>query len=358
MFKHLLYPLAAFILCACNGAPGNYTATNTAAPMFPDYTDITLPYNIAPLNFMLRGGYSEIYAKAKCDADEIEASGSTELIWDDGDWHDFLQRNKGKNAQLDVYGKKDGKWLWAGMNDFPQNHHDANKVVTIVSDMDGTEKECMLYLPIYSELKSCKICIPEGASIEPMASPFRHKIVFHGSSFTHGVSTTRAGMSYPVQFMRRTGMQPITLGFSGNCKMQPYFATVLENVEADAYVFDPFSNPNSQLIKERLMTFIDRMVKAHPGKPLIFQQTIYWERENFNMAKHNEFVERRALVEEMMKAACKKYKDVYFIHPDAALHNGESSTADGVHPNDNGYSVWEKSIEKPILKILKKYGIK
>ena len=259
---------------------------------------------------------------------------------------------------FDLYIKKDGKWLWAGMNDFPQNHHDANKVITIVSDMDGTEKECMLYLPIYSELKSCKICIPEGASIEPMPSPFRHKIVFHGSSFTHGVSTTRAGMSYPVQFMRRTGMQPITLGFSGNCKMQPYFATVLENVEADAYVFDPFSNPNSQLIKERLMTFIDRMVKAHPGKPLIFQQTIYWERENFNMAKHNEFVERRALVEEMMKAACKKYKDVYFIHPDAALHNGESSTADGVHPNDNGYSVWEKSIEKPILKILKKYGIK
>ena len=122
---------------------------------------------------------------------------------------------------FDLYIKKDGKWLWAGMNDFPQNHHDANKVITIVSDMDGTEKECMLYLPIYSELKSCKICIPEGASIEPMASPFRHKIVFHGSSFTHGVSTTRAGMSYPVQFMRRTGMQPITLGFSGNCKMQP-----------------------------------------------------------------------------------------------------------------------------------------
>lgn len=111
MFKHLLYSLAAFILCACNGAPGNYTATNTAAPMFPDYTDITLPYNIAPLNFMLRGGYSEIYAKAKCDADEIEASGSTELIWDEGDWHDFLQRNKGKNAQLNVYGKKDGKWF-------------------------------------------------------------------------------------------------------------------------------------------------------------------------------------------------------------------------------------------------------
>lgn len=259
---------------------------------------------------------------------------------------------------FDLYIKKDGKWLWAGMNDFPQNHYDANKIVTIVSDMAEGEKECLLYLPIYSEIRSCKICIPEDAKIEPLASPFRHKIVFHGSSFTHGVSTTRAGMSYPVQFMRRTGLQPITLGFSGNCKMQPYFADVLENVEADAYVFDPFSNPNAKQIRERLMTFIDRMVKAHPGKPMIFQRTIYWERENFNEAKHKEFNERRALSDSLLAIACKKYKDVYYIKPDAALHNGESSTADGVHPNDNGYSVWEQSIEKPILKILKKYGIK
>jgi lysophospholipase L1-like esterase len=39
-------------------------------------------------------------------------------------------------------------------------------------------------------------------------------------------------------------------------------------------------------------------------------------------------------------------------------NNGESSTADGIHPNDNGYSIWARSIEKPILKILRKYGIK
>ena len=46
------------------------------------------------------------------------------------------------------------------------------------------------------------------------------------------------------------------------------------------------------------------------------------------------------------------------ITPDAALHDGECSTADGIHPNDNGYTLWERSIEKPILKILRKYKIK
>ena len=259
---------------------------------------------------------------------------------------------------VDLYIMKNGQWTWAGMNDFPVAHDDPSLIKKVVNHMDGSMKECIMYLPINAEVYSCKIHVPQGATIEAMESPFRHKIVFHGSSFTHGISCGRAGMSYPVQFMRRTGMQIIPLGFSGHCKMQSYFADVLEDVEADAYVFDPFSNPGIPTIKERLLPFIDRIVSAHPGKPVIVQQTIYWERENFNTESQAEFTGRRAVADSLMKIACKKYKDVYFIVPDAARHDGESSTADGIHPNDHGYSLWERSIEKPILKILRKYGIK
>ena len=259
---------------------------------------------------------------------------------------------------VDLYIMHDGRWTWAGMNDFAPDHNDPSLIKSVVRHMDSSMKQCILYLPIYSEVHSCKIHVPQGAIIEAMESPFRHKIVFHGSSFTHGISCTRAGMSYPVQFMRLTGLQIIQLGFAGHCMMQSCFADVLDDIEADAYVFDPFSNPDIETIKERLLPFIDRMVSSHPGKPIIVQQTIYWERENFNTEAQAEFSGRRAVADSLMKIACKKHKDVYFIVPDAALHNGESSTADGVHPNDNGYSLWERSIEKPILKILRKYGIK
>lgn len=259
---------------------------------------------------------------------------------------------------FDLYIKKDGKWLWAGTRNMGHNPKDPDEVKSLVEDMAPGEKECLLYLPIYGELYGCKVVVNEGASVSKLDSPFCHKIVFHGSSFTQGISCTRSGMSYPMQFMRKTGMQVIPLGFSGNCKMQPYFADVIEDIEADAYVFDPFSNPNIALIRERLEGFIDRMVKAHPGKPIIVQRTIYWEKENFNTTAQAEFSGRRALSDSLMPILCKRYKDVYYIKPDAALHNGESSTADGTHPNDNGYSLWEQSIEKPILKILRKYGIK
>lgn len=286
----------------------------------------------------------------KTDAERIGVS----LVFGNDVSHDAYRSYRG----FDLYIKKDGKWLWAGCTHVAANYDNPNFVNEIVKHMAPGEKECLLYLPLYSELYKCEVCVPEGSTLTALESPFHNKIVFHGSSFTHGISCTRAGMSYPMQFMRKTGYQVIPMGFSGNCKMQPYFADVMADIDADAFVFDPFSNPNIPLIKKRLLPFIDRMVKAHPGKPLIFQRTIYWERENFNTEQHKEYQGRRDLSDSLMAIACKKYKDVYYIKPDAALHNGESSTADGVHPNDNGYSLWEASIEKPIVKILKKYGIK
>lgn len=259
---------------------------------------------------------------------------------------------------VDLYIKKDGKWLWAGMNDFYAGHKDSLAVKRVVWDMDNSLKKCMMYLPIEAEIYSLKVCVPKGSIIEPMESPFRHKIVFHGSSFTHGISTERAGMSYPMQFMRHTGLQVIPMGFSGRCKMQTYMAEMMADVEADAYVFDAFSNPSGKQIKERLFPYIERMIAAHPGKPLIFQRTIYWERSNFNLKERDANESKWAASDSLMKIACKKYPNVYYIKTDASSGTEESFTADGIHPTGAGYSCWERSIEKPILKILKKYGIK
>ena len=99
------------------------------------------------------------------------------------------------------------------------------------------------------------------------------------------------------------------------------------------------------------------MISAHPGKPLIFQRTIYWERGNFNLTERARTEGKWAASDSLMKIACKKYNDVYFIKSDASTpdHNHQ---VDGTHPDDYGYEVWAKSVRKPIVRILKKYGIK
>lgn len=252
----------------------------------------------------------------------------------------------------DLYIRKDGRWLWAGAA--AQNKQVSE--VTVVQAMDAGEKECLLYLPLLSEELSIQIGIQEGCHLRALPNPFRHRIGIFGSSFTHGISTSRSGMTYPSQFSRSTGIQLLSLGCSGNCKMQPYFADALMDAPVDGFVFDTFSNPNEAQIRERLFPFIEKMTKAHPGKPLIFQRTIYRENRNFNTASAQKEESRIALVDSLMAVACARYPDVYYIYPDAGAPDHETSV-DGIHPSNHGYSLWAKSIEKAILAILHKYGI-
>ena len=44
--------------------------------------------------------------------------------------------------------------------------------------------------------------------------------------------------------------------------------------DADAMVFDAFSNPGAEMIAERLIPFIARIRESLPDTPLIFVQTI------------------------------------------------------------------------------------
>ncbi len=255
----------------------------------------------------------------------------------------------------DLYIKKDGEWLWAATKVNPVGHE--NEEMVLIGNMDNSMKECMLYLPMYSELYSVKIGVDNGASIESLESPFRHRVAIFGSSYTQGISTSRSGMSYPMQFMRHTGIQLLSLGCSGNCKLQPYFADVLIEADVDAIIFDTFSNPSAKMIEERLFPFIEKIQAAKPDIPLIFMQTIYRENRNFNTANNKVEQAKQDMAEKLMKEAVKKYRNVYFIRTNATSPDHETSV-DGVHPSDYGYTLWAKSIEKPVMRILRKYGIK
>lgn len=255
----------------------------------------------------------------------------------------------------DLYIRCGGEWIYAESG-LP-NDSRPEKPFTLIKDMDGSMKECLLYLPLYSEVNSVRIGVYEGSALEAMENPFRHRIGVFGSSYTHGSSTSRAGMTYIAQLSRNTGLQMLSLGCSGNCKLQPYFADVLCDADVDALMFDSFSNPNPAQMKERLFPFIEKMLKAHPGKPLIFQRTIYREGRNFSMSQDDSERQKMETADSLMKIAVRKYPDVYYITP-VAHSEDHNATVDGTHPDNYGYTLWARSIEKKVIKILKKYGIR
>lgn len=256
----------------------------------------------------------------------------------------------------DLYIKKDGKWLWAKAGVAPDKK--IEEPFKLISRLDGQMHECLLYLPTFSEVYSVKIGVEKGSRLEAMANPFRHRVAIFGSSFTHGASTSRSGMTYPAIFSRETGIQLLSLGVSGNCKLQPAFARALAAADVEAYIFDTFSNPSIEEIQERLFPFIETLQAAHPGVPLIFQQTIYRESRNFSTKSKKDEADRIEFVKGIMKEACAKYKDVYFITCTNATSPEHDTSVDGTHPDDHGYFLWARSVEKPIMKILAKYGIK
>lgn len=351
-----------FFLVACTA-----TLTTTAQMRFVEAADLNLIGKAQPTSHsyhridtaVYKGFTPEENQQIRCSAGLAVTFKTTSPRIDV--WATYRYARRGDNtagisdAGFDLYIRQNGQWLYAASM-APRQRGDA---FTLIKDMDVSEKECLLYLPIYSELASLKIGVTEDASITPMENPFRHKIVIFGSSFTHGMSTSRAGMSYPMQIERATGLYFCNLGCSGNCRLQPYFADYLRNVQdADAMVFDAFSNPSAQMIRERLIPFIARIRERLPKTPLIFVGTIHRESCNFNLTNRRNEAAKRKAARETMAQAMKQFDHVYFIDREDLTGTDHVTSADGTHPSDLGYWRWAQNLQPELLKILKKYGIR
>ena len=259
---------------------------------------------------------------------------------------------------LDLYIKRGGKWIFAGVGRPAKESANGKNKDKIVENMAEGEKECMLYLPIWCEIEKLEIGIDENASIEPLASPYKHKVIVLGSSITHGASASRAGLTYTSRMSRKSGIDFVNLGFSGNCKLQPEFARLIAETEADAYMFDAFSNPSTKEIKERVADFVKTVAEAHPDKPMIFIQTTIRDRSTFNTKWAAWERERRETVSTMMTELAARYGNVYFLDSDDMLGHDHEATSDDTHPNDVGFARFADTWLPKVQKILKKYGIK
>lgn len=119
--------------------------------------------------------------------------------------------------------------------------------------------------------------------------------------------------------------------------MEQFFAHVAAACEADAFLFDSFSNPSAQQIEERLEPFVATIRAAHPTTPLIFLQTEVRESRNFNDKIRKFEDDKRAASEAGMQRLLKQDKNIYFLNPGMPLGDDHDATVDGVHPSDLGH---------------------
>lgn len=257
---------------------------------------------------------------------------------------------------LDLYIRIDGKWVFAGVG-VPSNENRIHEA-TLVGHMAEGMKECMLYLPLFDELRTLEIGVDDGAVVEAMPNPFRRRIVVIGSSITHGMAASRPGMTWPARLGRSMNLEFINLGTSGVCRLDAALAQIAADTEADAFVFDVFSNPSPRQIDERLEPFVRRIRDRHPSVPLIFLQTEVRETGTFDLRKRKFETEKRAAAQCGMERLMKTDENLVFLDPGMPLGDDHEATVDGVHPTDLGFSRILRRIGPQIERILAQYDIR
>lgn len=105
----LLVGLAA--CTACRPQPENVQDTLAVAPIYPDYRDVTIPYNIAPLNFLLREEASDLTVTVAGRHDSLTASGNQKIRFSPEKWKRFLEAEKGNTLSVVVTARINGQWL-------------------------------------------------------------------------------------------------------------------------------------------------------------------------------------------------------------------------------------------------------
>ena len=118
--SYMMLLAAAMILlssCASNpDVPASSKAAKCLPAIYPDYCDVTIPYNIAPLNFMLPADeYTACVARiTTADGKQQTYGNGVKVQIPEEEWHKMLNASKGKSLKVEVWGEKAGEPTVAG----------------------------------------------------------------------------------------------------------------------------------------------------------------------------------------------------------------------------------------------------
>lgn len=113
ILSFVLAVLPQAFLSSCSSTPSVPTSYQTEARLpkiFPDYTDVTIPCNIAPMNFAVQEGAEKVVARLTTPAGEFTYGEGANVIIDEAEWKTILEASKGKDIKVDVFAEVGGNW--------------------------------------------------------------------------------------------------------------------------------------------------------------------------------------------------------------------------------------------------------
>lgn len=245
------------------------------------------------------------------------------------------------SAGFDLYAKEDGKDLFKGTFIPPYDMVDGYDGILEFKDSKFAEptrkmREITINFPLYTDVKSIYIGLDGDSEVLPPTPYVNDKpIVYYGHSITQGGCASRPGNSYPNIITRRLNCDHINLGFSGNGMGENEIAEYIAGLDMQVFVYDYDHNaPDMEHLKNTHEKMFKTIRKAHPDLPVIMMTST-------TMPIFMDDAEgRRQIIYTTYKNALDSGdKNVYYLDGDKIYnHTDDSSTVEGSHPSDLGFT--------------------
>lgn len=255
---------------------------------------------------------------------------------------------------LDLYGRDaEGEWRWVGVG-VPSG---IESTATLATDLDGVEREYLLYFPLYNGVAKVELGLPAEASFAPgaeRAAGSQKPIVFYGTSITQGGCASRPGMVHTALLGRWLGRPVVNLGFSGNGKMDLELAPMLGELDAALFVIDCLPNMNGKLVAERAAPFVRALREARPGVPILLVEDRTFTNAPFRAGRRaHHAASRAALRAAYDELSAEGVQGLQYLTGAELLGDDGEGTVDSSHPTDLGFDRQARCFE-PVLRAMLK----
>ena len=217
---------------------------------------------------------------------------------------------------------------------------------------DSNIKNITIYLPLYASIKIEKLYVEKSAVIDKANDLLKiDPVIYYGSSITQGASASNPGLSYPAIISRKTKIDHINLGFSGNGLGDIEIAELIGSLDSSLIVLDYWANPTSLQYKKSLPQFVDAIRKKRKNVPILIITPFY------SVGLEKQQKEKKEIINNFV-ANLKKRGDtnIYMIEGTKMLSKELSfGLVDGIHLNSLGFWFAADALEPKILEILKNH---
>lgn len=253
------------------------------------------------------------------------------------------------DAGFDLYLVKDGEYEFAA-NFRPNLGDDFLDMEKLIANT-GEAREYILYFPLFSWVEELKIGIEKNSVIENIETTERKKLLFYGSSVTHGGAACRPGLTYPAILSRKLNCEMINLGYAGNCRGEEFLAKEIAKLEFNAFVMEYDHNEAKAFeLNKKHERFFKIIRSSHKDIPIILMS-----RPDFSHSVNQKTEEFKKVVFNTYSNAVESGdKNVYFVDGRKIFPNKTRSdfTSDKVHPNDMGFYLMADNLHAILKNIL------